>query len=176
MNPKPDKTIPAIYGGLVMGLISAIPFLSILNCFCCAGVMLGGFLAVYFYKNEFTPDTPPFTSGDCVAVGALAGVMGAVIGTALSLFILMVFGNVTRQILLGILHNLNLNLPQELWDKIEESLNEGLTFFKIIADLFGSLVIDTIFGLLGGLIAYSIYKPKPQLMPPPPPPPAQLIQ
>lgn len=175
MNPKPDKTIPAIYGGLIMGLISAIPFLNILNCFCCAGVMLGGFFAVYFYKNEFTPDTPPFTSGDCLAVGALAGVMGAVIGTALSLFILMAFGNITSRILLGILQNLNLNLPQDAWDRIEESLNEGLTVFKIMLDFMGSLVIDTLFGLLGGLIGYSIYKPKPQLMPPPPPP-AQMVQ
>ena len=175
MNLKPDKMIPAIYGGLIMGLISAIPFLSVLNCFCCAGILLGGFLAVYFYKNEFTPDTPPFTAGDCVAVGALAGVMGAVIGTALSLFILMAFGNVTGRIVMGLLHNLNLNLPQEVWDRIEESMNEGLTAIKIVIDFFGSLIVDSIFGLLGGLIGYSIYKPKPQLMPPPPPPPVQSV-
>jgi hypothetical protein len=37
-----------------------------------------------------------------------------------------------------------------------------------------SIIIDPLFGLLGGLIGYSIYKPKPGVFPPvmPPKPPA----
>ena len=83
MNPKPDKLIPAIYGGIIMGVISAVPFLNFINCLCCAGILLGGFFAVMFYKNNFTPDTPPFTSSDCMVVGVLSGVCGAVVGTVL---------------------------------------------------------------------------------------------
>ena len=84
MNPKPDKFIPALYGGVIMGIVSSVPFLSAINCLCCAGIMFGGFLAVFFYKNNFTPDTPPYTTGDCMAVGALAGVVGAFVGTVLN--------------------------------------------------------------------------------------------
>ena len=45
MNPKPDKIIPALYGGIIMALVSTIPFVSFINCLCCAGIMLGGLLA-----------------------------------------------------------------------------------------------------------------------------------
>jgi hypothetical protein len=174
MNPRPDKFIPALYGGVIMGLISSIPFLNLVNCLCCAGVLFGGFLAVMFYKNNFTPDTPPFTSGDCMAVGALAGVVGAVVGTALSLVFIAMFGDVARQFLLNVLRNSNLQFPPELLDKIEEGMSEGTSFFRVIFRFFPSLIVDTLFGLLGGLIGYSIFKPKQQLpvAPPPMQPPA----
>jgi hypothetical protein len=171
MNSKPDKLIPALYGGVIMALISSIPFISMVNCLCCAGVMLGGFLAVFFYKNNFTPDTPPFTSGDCMAVGALAGVFGAIIGTVLSIAFLALFGNIMGAFILDIMKNMNLNIPGEAIDAIEESLNSPLTFFSMVLQLFGGLAIDSLFGLLGGLIGYSVYKPKGHMIPPPMPQP-----
>ena len=174
MNPKPDKTLPALYGGIIMGVISAVPFLSIVNCLCCAGVMLGGLLAVMFYKNNFTPDTPSFTSGDCMAVGALAGVFGAIVGTVLSTFFLAMFGNVMGDFILQTLQNMNLNIPEEALEGMEQGFKEAASLGQFFLSLCISLVIDPLFGLLGGLIGYSIYKPKHQVMPPPPmaPPPS----
>ena len=172
MNQKPDKFIPALYGGIIMGLISSIPFLNLVNCLCCAGVLLGGFLAVMFYKKNFTPDSPPFNSADCLAVGAMAGVVGAFVGTILSLIFAAIFGDVARELLLNLLKNSSLQLPPDLLDKIEESIREGRSGFRMVFQFGSSLVIDTIFGLLGGLIGYSILKPKelpPPQMPPPPP-------
>jgi hypothetical protein len=168
MNPKPDKLIPAIYGGVIMGVVSAVPFLSILNCLCCAGVMLGGFFAVMFYKNNFTPDTPPFTSNDCMTVGALSGVFGAIVGTVLSVFFLRIFGNIMGEMIINWLHNMDLNLPDEAWEQMEESLREGASIVRMVLQFFMNLVIDTLFGLLGGLIGYQVYKPKHLVMPPPP--------
>lgn len=167
MEQKPDKIIPALYGGVIMALISAIPFINFINCLCCAGVMLGGFLAVYFYKNNFTPGTQPYTSGDCVAVGVMAGVFGAVIGTFLSFTSLALFGNIMGEFLMQTFRDLNLEIPEEVWDAMEQSMAEGFTFFSFIIQLILSLIINTIFGLLGGLIGYSIYKPKTTVMPPP---------
>ncbi len=51
MPEKPSKLMPALYGGVIMGLISGIPFLNLVNCLCCAGVMLGGFMAVFFTRR-----------------------------------------------------------------------------------------------------------------------------
>jgi len=175
MNPKPDKLIPAIYGGIIMGIISAVPFLNFLNCLCCAGVMLGGFLAVVFYKNNFTPDTPPYTSGDCVAVGALSGVFGAIVGTLLSFMFLKMFGNLLGEYIVNLLQGFN--IPEEALQAIEESLKESASMLFVFIRFFSNLVIDVIFGLLGGLIGYSLFKPKQQMMPPPPPsPPAPIPQ
>lgn len=169
MNPKPDKIIPALYGGVIIGVISAVPFLSIINCLCCAGVLLGGFLAVYFYKNNFTPDTMPYTTGDCMLVGVIAGVFGAIIDTILSATFMMLFGNVAQEFILEILRNMDLQLPEEAWDAIEEAFSGEFTAFVLFMGLVFNLIFFSIFGLLGGLIGYSVYKPKPQIPPPPMP-------
>ena len=170
MNPKPDKLIPAIYGGIIMGVLSGVPFLSFLNCLCCAGIMLGGFFAVMFYKNNFTPDTPSFTSNDCMTVGALSGVFGAIVGTLLTALFMKLFGNIMGEKLMEILKGMDLNMPDEFWEKMEESVNEGASAFILIVRFCGSLVLNVLFGLLGGLIGYQVYKPKHTMMPPPPMP------
>lgn len=169
MNPKPDKIIPALYGGVIIGVISGVPFLNIINCLCCAGVLLGGFLAVYFYKSNFTPDTMPYTAGDCMLVGVLAGVFGAIIDTILSAIIMASIGNIAQEFVLEILRNMDVAIPEELWEVLEEALSGELTGFVLFLNLVTSLMIFSIFGLLGGLIGYSVYKPKPQIPTPPMP-------
>ena len=170
MKSTPDKFIPALYGGIIMAIISTVPFLSFINCLCCAGLLLGGFLAVFFYKNNFTPDTPPYTSGDCMAVGAMAGVVSAVISTFLSAIFLKLFGNVMGEIMMSMLKNMNVDIPEEMMKALEDSMTMALSPFTIIVHLGSSLVLHSLFGLLGGLIGYSVYKPKQQMMPPPPMP------
>lgn len=170
MHQKPDMKIPALYGGVIIGLISSVPFLSFINCFCCAGILLGGFLGVFFYRKNFTPDTPPFTAGDCMVVGILAGVVGAVIESGFSVLFYALFGNVALDFLLNWLRNSNLQIPGDALDKIEESLRQGKTAVSFIINFFGALILNGVFGMLGGLIAYSVYKPKGAPMPPPPMP------
>ena len=170
MNPKPDKLIPALYGGLIMAVISTVPFLNFVNCLCCAGILFGGVMAVYFYKNNFTPDTPPFTSSDCMGVGALAGLVSAVVTTILSMIFLAMFGNIMGDFIMNIIRNSNLQLPQDSLDRIEEALQQGLSFKFVVIRFFQGIFLHTIFGLLGGLIGYSIFKPKQQFMPPTPMP------
>jgi|ERR1041385_1741257 hypothetical protein len=170
MNSKPDKFIPALYGGVIMAVISTVPFLNFINCLCCAGILLGGLLAVFFYKNNFTPDTQPFTSGDCMAVGALAGVVGAAIGTVLSMLFLKLFGNIMSEIIADLIRNLNVDLPEEVMKSLDESMAMATSPFMMIIHFFSNLVLYSLFGMLGGLIGYNVYKPKQQAMPPPPMP------
>jgi hypothetical protein len=167
MYAKPDKFIPSMYGGVIIGVISAVPFLNLLNCFCCAGIMFGGFLAIFFYKNNFTPDTPPFTAGDCMTVGVFAGLVGAVVAVFLESILNVIFGNVFGRFVLEQLQNMNLNIPEESRDAIEEALQGGLTVGKLFLSLITGLILNSIFGMLGGLIGYNVYKPKtPQMQPP----------
>lgn len=169
MNPKPDKVIPALYGGIIMALVSTIPFISFINCLCCAGIMLGGFLAVFFYKNNFTPDTPPFTAGDCMIVGLIAGNIGAIVGSFLWLLFQKLFGNVMVDAAIEWLRQMNIDLPQEYWDALEGAREGDTGLFSFVLQMIGNIFIYGIFGLVGGLIGYSIFKPKGQQMMPPPP-------
>ena len=173
MPEKPNKLIPALYGGIIMGLISGIPFLNLLNCCCCAGVLLGGLLAVFFYKNDIKEGMAPLTSGDAIEVGALAGVIGAVIGSILTAGFLAALGNVTGDAIMGFLEGFRDKMPPGTLEQAEQKIREG--GFSIL-QLVISLVVDTVFGLLGGLIGFAIFKPKPPMlnMQPPAVPPAHL--
>ena len=171
MPEKPSMLMPALYGGIIMGVISSIPVLSLVNCLCCAGVMFGGFMAVFFYKKELLPGMAPLTSSDGLQLGALAGVFGGVVGSLLTLIMLKVIGNVNGQMIMSMMESLRNSMPSEKWDEMQmDVLATELSVFKIVM----GLVIDVIFGLLGGLIGYSILKPKQELMNVQPPPPPQL--
>lgn len=167
MYEKPDKFIPALYGGIIMGVISSVPFLNLINCLCCAGIMLGGALAVFFYKQNFTPDTQPFTKGDCLTVGVFAGIIGAFVGTILDVVFLMTFGNVVGQFVLDNIQNLDIEIPEESLDAIKQAFQETTSLFSVMLSLISSLILNTIFGLLGGLIGYNIFKPKQTMIQPP---------
>ncbi|HTK82228.1 MAG TPA: hypothetical protein VL633_08055 [Bacteroidota bacterium] len=169
MNPKPDKVIPALYGGIIMALVSTIPFLAFINCLCCAGIMLGGLLSVFFYKNNFTPDTPPITAGECMIVGLIAGNIGAVVGSFLSLLFMKLFGPVMINAIVDFLHQLNVQLTQDQWNALDKAREGNTGAFSFVLGMIGNIFIYGVFGLVGGLIGYSLFKPKgPQSMPPPP--------
>jgi len=172
MREKPSKLMPALYGGVIMAFISAVPILNLVNCLCCAGIMLGGFFAVFFYKKDLLPDMPPLTSSDGIQLGAIAGVFGAIIGSILTAAIMAMFGNVAGETIMQLLEQFRDQMPPGTLEEIERSMSEGgLTFLNLII----SLVVDVVFGLLGGLIGYAILKPKQQMMnvQPPMTPPAR---
>ena len=162
MQPKPDRLMPALYGGLVIAGISAIPGLNLINVCCCAGILLGGFLAVFFYKQELTPGMDPLTSNDCVRLGAFAGVIAAVAGTVISVLVMLVFGNIAIEMMMKIVHRMNVELPANVEQMIDQGMEEKPSFFGMMFSLFFNLIIDGIFSTIGGLIGWSVFKPKPQ--------------
>src|SRR2546427_5040357 len=69
-----SKTNPVLVGGLVMGVLSALPIISAGNLCCCLWIITGGLVAAYvLQQNQPTPITP----GDGALVGLLAGLAGA---------------------------------------------------------------------------------------------------
>ncbi len=46
---------PALMGGLVMGVLSALPGVSLGNCCCCAWLVTGGLVAAYLLQSN-TPE------------------------------------------------------------------------------------------------------------------------
>ncbi len=161
MREKPSMLMPALYGGIIMAVIGAVPGLNLINCLCCAGVMLGGFMAVFFYKKDLMPDMPTLTSSDGMQLGALAGVFGGIVGSLLSIVIMQLVGNVGGEMILGFMENFKENFPPEAWDQMEQGIREGdVSAFNLII----GFIIDVIFGLVGGLIGYTILKPKKEMM------------
>jgi hypothetical protein len=157
----PSKLTPALIGGAVIGLISATPFLNFINCLCCAGVILGGFLAVFFYKDQLTPGMPPIKPSDGLTLGALAGVFGFLISTLLSLVIFTVFGPIASEAVINLMIQLfesaNLDIPPEAFDEMRDNAKQSpINAFGLVI----SLVTSVVFGIVGGLIGAAIYKTK----------------
>lgn len=167
MYEKPDKVIPALYGGIIMGVISSVPFLNLINCLCCAGIIGGGVLAIFFYKQNYTPDTQPFSKGDCLTVGVYAGIVGALVGTVLDVVFLMTFGNVVGQFVMDNIQNMDIEIPEESLEAIKQAFQETTSIYSVMFSLISSLILNSIFGLLGGLIGYNIFKPKQTMIQPP---------
>jgi len=172
MPEKPSKLMPALYGGIIIGVISGIPYLSFVNCLCCAGVLFGGFMAVFFYVKDLTPAMPPLTSGDSIQLGALAGLIGAVVGSVITGLIMVTVGNVAGEAMYEMLMSFyeTVGILDQIPPEAIDQMYEGMTSAELDPmTIVMSLVIDPLFGLLGGLIGYAVYKPKDGAPAAPPP-------
>ena len=161
MNPAP-KLQPALFGGVFIGVLSALPIISIGNC-CCLWVIGGGVLATYLMQQNHPY---PIATADGALVGLLAGLVGGVLGTLLSIPIEMMMGPFQRQFLEGILSR-NQEIPEETRRMIESMSAAGVGAAMIAIKLVISVCLGAIFGMLGGLLGVALFKKKD--MPPPPP-------
>ncbi len=87
---------PALLGGLVTGVLSALPIVSAGNLCCCLWVITGGLLAAYLLQQN---RSGPITAADGAVVGLLAGLIGATCQFVLSIPIGLLVGPVERQLL-----------------------------------------------------------------------------
>ena len=159
---------PALYGGLVIGVLSALPIVNFGNCCCCLWVVAGGTLAVYL-RQQNTPYA--ITSAEGALVGLLAGVIGGVIGVMISIPVEAMMGPFQRQLLERIV-NSQPDFPSEMRDMLERAGARGTSVLAIAVRLCFSLVTGAVFGMLGGLLGVAVFKKDG----PPPPPPAGTIE
>jgi uncharacterized membrane protein YeaQ/YmgE (transglycosylase-associated protein family) len=154
MGPKLQ---PALLGGLLIGVLSALPFVSMC---CCLWVIAGGVLTTYLLQERMTT---PVTAGDATIAGLLAGIVGAILATVLSQLLAMARGlNFADAIndLIG-----QGRLPPEMTGALEQVRDMPPAIF-IIGSLLVSLFIYPIFSILGALLGVALFKRQP---PPPPP-------
>jgi hypothetical protein len=157
--PQPPKLQPALFGGLFIGVLSALPLVNIGNC-CCLWVIGGGVLATYLMQQNHPY---PIAAADGALVGLLAGLIGGVLGTLLSIPIDMMMGPIQRQFIERMIAG-NPDFPPEARTMLENlSVGGAAIVFKLVF----SVIFGLIFGMLGGLLGVALFKKKD--MPPPPP-------
>jgi hypothetical protein len=151
---------PALYGGLFIGVLSALPLINIGNCCCCLWVLMGGALAVYL-RQQNSPYSVPASEG--ALVGLLAGLIGGVVAGLLSIPLQAMTSGFQQQILERILST-NPDMPAEARDAMERWATGSA--LQTVGALI-NVVVFTIFGMLGGLLGVAVFKKN---APPPPPP------
>jgi hypothetical protein len=158
-----DKMKPAIIGGVVIGLLSIIPIISLGNVCCCLWAILGGLLATYLYvKNSTVPAKP----GDGAILGALAGAVGGVIIVILGIPIGIVAGGITRELFIRLMESIN---PSQA-EMIRMQMAAGESIVRAIVNGIVLAICVVIFSTLGGLLGVPIFeKRKGDGLPSPPP-------
>jgi hypothetical protein len=151
---------PALWGGLFIGVLSALPIVNAGNCCCCLWVVAGGVLATYL-RQQNTPYELPASEG--ALVGLLAGLVGGIIGSVLSIPVEMMMGPLQRQLMERILSS-NPDFPAEMRDMVDNmAMGPAAIAFRFVI----MTIVGAIFGMLGGLLGVAIFKKN---APPPPPP------
>lgn len=160
-----NKLKPALIGGVLLGLLSVIPFVNALNICCCLWAILGGMLASYLYiKNSPTPAS----AGDGAILGALAGVIGAVISLILGIPISYAMGPTMRNMMLSMLENVDRQQAEAMRRQFEMA---GDSIVPVIINSLIVAVLLFVFAVIGGLIGTALFE-KRKGGPVPPPPPA----
>jgi len=144
-----SKLKPALLGGLIVGLLSAIPFIN--YCCCIWGIGGGALAGMLYIKSSPVPVRP----GEGAMVGALAGVVGALI----YLFI----GVPIAYLMAGA-------------GALEEQLAKSgvqVPFSGALLIIFGGIIgaiCLVVLAVIGGAISVPIFEKRKDMVPPPPPP------
>jgi hypothetical protein len=143
-----NKLKPALLGGLIVGVLSAIPFI---NYCCCIWSIGGGALAAYLYIKS---SPTPVTMGDGAMVGGLAGVVGGIIYLIIGLPIAIFLGMAAMT---------------EQLSRSGVQLPFSGTLLMIVAGIVGAIIL-TVLATLGGIIGVAIFEKRKgtDIAPPPP--------
>jgi hypothetical protein len=164
---KPTLTRPAIIGGIVGGVLSALPFVAGGNLCCCLWVVSGGLVAAYLLQQN---QPEPITPGDGALVGLLAGVAGAAVYLVVSIPINLMLAPIEQQVLQRLTETMG-NMPPEFQAYARSTMAGSAR--SIIGFMF-MLCVGAVFSTLGGLLGALIFAKKPSpaaVLPPGMPPP-----
>jgi hypothetical protein len=158
-----NKLKPALIGGVVLGLLSVIPFVNAVNVCCCLWAILGGLLATYLYvKNSPTPAT----AADGAVLGAIAGVVGALISLILGIPISLAMGPTMRNLIIDLLARVDPRQAELMREQLEAA---GTSIGPVIINALILAVLLFVFSIIGGLLGVPLFEKRKAMLPPPPP-------
>lgn len=160
----PAKLQPALLGGVVIGVLSALPVINVANC-CCAWILFGGALAAYLMQQSH-PE--PIQTGDGAIVGLMAGVVGAFVWLVVQVPISIAMAPLQSQMTARMLRNANDLAPE--FRAFLESMSGGPAIgIGLVFGFFVMLVLSSLFGMLGGIFGALMFRKDPPSAPPVPP-------
>lgn len=146
---RPEYLGPALIGGVLAGFLSGIPYL---NCLCCLWIIGGAILAAHTLVKR-TDVT--LTAGDGAIVGALTGIVAAVVDALMDIPLRAYNLEFARR-LMDRLADLIDEMPAG-WESMFDRGPEGLSAGMFLLGLFLSAVVFSVLGVLGGIIGISLF-------------------
>ncbi len=161
---SPNRITPIIYGTAVMTLIAVFPVLNLINVFCCAGIILGGYAGVYTYWKQLQATGMPLTTKDGGMIGILCGILSAIFVTGFGL-LLSLFSETNPMIeIMKTFDDIGFQMPPEMsqyLDKFSNEYNEHgfsptITLFSFISNI----ILYPLFGSIGAILGVSYLNKK----------------
>lgn len=161
---SPNRITPIIYGTAVMTLIAVFPVLNLINVFCCAGIILGGYAGVYTYWKQLQNTGLALTTKDGGMIGILCGILSAIFVTGFGL-LLSLFSETNPMIeIMKTFDDIGFQMPPEMsqyLDKFSNEYNEHgfsptITLFSFISNM----ILYPLFGSIGAILGVSFLNKK----------------
>jgi hypothetical protein len=173
---------PALAGGVLLGVLSSLPLINLLNFVCCAWVLGGGVLASYLYvKNS----PACVTLGRGAAVGLLAGLIGAIVNALFTIPLYLLISRAGEGMAAYFQQMLDRfpNLPTETREAFRVLFTgKDMNALFFVSSALVMLAIYCPVAMLGGTIGVALFEKRkpgdvsqyqpPTDFPPPPPPDA----
>lgn len=149
----PSRTQSILLGGLVVGILST-SVLGFINILCCAGVIIGAMVGVWHYTEEHQLT---IESGQGAIIGALAGVVGAILAGVFNQILMALgldfFSQGMREMMM---QQFGGEMSPEQMEMMQQNQG-GSPLFMLIGVAF-NMVLFSIFGAVGGAIGASVFQ------------------
>ncbi len=143
-------TKPALMAGVVLGVLSAMPYVNIC---CLLWVAGGGVLAVYFLRTE-TPGL--ISSGTGASLGLLTGLFGSLVWLFLEVLVRLASGPENLDSVRDQFAAIE-GLPPEFVEQAMEFLSDPFDPVFIIVSLLTKLILCGILTTLGGVLGAYLF-------------------
>ena len=154
-----DKLKPALIGGAILGILSAIPAVN--NC-CCIWALIGGIVAAHLYIKQ---SPVPVKPADGAVIGALAGAIGVVLVIVLGIPLQLIVGTAMASLFQGM-------VPPDQADQFNQIMAANTGVGAAIKGALIVSVLSVIFSAVGGLLGVALFEKRKGDAGAPPPPPA----
>lgn len=158
---EPNVKLNAVFiAASVITVISVLPLINILNLFFCSGVMIGAFLGVSYYVRNTQGRNIPLQYKDGAMIGILGGVLAAILVSIFTLLVTILSDENPMNDVKGMMGGLfDLDSPEisGMMQKFSDEFDRyGFSPTISVITLVTYLISYSLFGFLGGILAYSI--------------------
>ena len=144
---------PALLGGLFIGVLSSLPFVSMANLCCCLWVILGGVLTTYLQRQQ--DPAGPLNGSESALQGLIAGAIGSVLYLLAAFLIFSVSGEAMEAQFRSTLEEPQ--IPPEVRDWLVP-LMTGRNMLLFIGAV--TLPVYSVVSMLGALLGVAVFRRK----------------
>ena len=158
-SPGPASAMPpkgpSIFLGAAVVAVLSTSYLGLINCLCCAGVIIGAMASVWHYTTTHELTIP---AGQGAVLGLSAAALGALIATLLNFVLIKIGLRSDLAISEFIISSFGDQMPPEQVDAMREQMEAEVTFATYFFNALIGVVVSVIFGAIGGAIGASVFK------------------